>query len=284
MLIIRQQGRLGNQMFQYALYRSLEEKGKEVFLDCDHHVNLQERNGLDIFPNITYKVAQISDSEKLGNCKWTIFNRILRKIGKTTKKSHYKEKYDDTIEVLKNLEDYYLDGFWQNEKFFYDIRRQLLSEFIFPEIESQQNRDIKAKIEACNSVSVHIRRGDYVSDKYMKKYGSVCNEQYYAKAVEYMLSRVKDAEFFVFTDDYEWVVSNMTFPHRTTFVSSNEGNKAYVDMQLMSCCKHNIIANSSFSWWGAWLNTYENKIVVSPSVWTNVDNNDKIICESWIRI
>lgn len=285
MIIIRQQGRLGNQMFQYALYRSLEEMGKQVFLDCEHPVNPKEKNQLDIFKKIRYQRADREESERLGNCKWTVYNRICRKLKHPTKRSHYMEKPDDSLLSLSELDGCYLDGFWQSERYFIDIREKILQEFEFPSLTDGDNIKCLERIQSNNSVSIHIRRGDYVSSKYMGTYGGICTPDYYQKAVQYIESRVENARYFVFTDDPDWVLNNFVFPEHSECVTHNiSSTTSYVDMYLMSQCKHNIIANSSYSWWGAWLNQNAEKIVVMPGKWTNHHDNKDIVCKDWICI
>lgn len=285
MIIIRQQGRLGNQMFQYALYRSLEEMGKQVYLDCDHPVNPKEKNQLDIFEKVRYQKADREESERLGNCKWTVYNRICRKLKHPSKRSHHMEKEDDSLLSLSKLDGCYLDGFWQNERYFFDIRDKILQEFTFPTLKDKDNIECLGRIQSSNSVSIHIRRGDYISNKYIGIYGSICTPEYYKKAIEYIEARVDKARYFVFTDDPDWVLDNFSFPMHSECVTYNtNGDASYIDMYLMSQCKHNVIANSSYSWWGAWLNQNAEKIVVMPGKWTNDSNNKNIVCRDWILI
>lgn len=284
MIIIRQQGRLGNQLFQYGLYRSLEEMGKLVFLDCEHPINLSEKNQLDLFPKVNYRKADREESEKIGNCKRNLYNRIYRKLKCPPKKSHYMEKEGDDLSVLVQLEDRYLDGFWQSEKYFLGIRDRLLQELEFPKLEDKKNLEWIERMREINSVSIHVRRGDYVSPKYIKNYGGICTAEYYQRAIQYIERKVLDPYFFIFTDEPEWIEQNFELPENMLCIANNKERNSYIDMQLMSNCKHNIIANSSFSWWGAWLNQNEDKIVVMPSKWQNSRENRDIVCQGWICI
>jgi len=284
MIIIRQQGRLGNQLFQYALYRSLQIKGKEVLLDCEHHVNICEENMLKLLPNVHYQCAPIFLSESMANCKRTLKNRLIRKFRLPVKRTHYREQEDDTIERLLEFENVYLDGFWQSDSFFKDIRTQLLQELMFDDNLDGYHQNILTQICKENSVSVHVRRGDYLSSKYIEKYGRSCDSEYYLKAINYIENRVKHPVFFVFSDDYEWVKNNFNFSDNLILVNSSVDVPAYVDMFLMSRCKHNIIANSSYSWWSAWLNDEKDKIVICPEMWTSDRKNDKTKCSGWVSI
>lgn len=282
MIIIKIQGRLGNQMFQYALYNKLKCLGNEVKLDFSQlYINGLE-NELTLF-NIDYEIANSDDISKLGDCNKFLLYKVKRKIfGR--KKSHYFEKNLNYNPEILDMDNVYLEGFWQSELYFKNIRNKILESFEFPTISFyDQNSQTLKQIEHTESVSIHVRRGDYLHSKFSGIYGDICTEDYYSNAIQYILNCYDNAMFFVFSDDPEW--AKRTFVgNNYYFVEGNNGKDSYKDMYLMSRCKHNIIANSSFSWWGAWLNECENKIVISPKKWINNFALYDIYCENWIKI
>ena len=136
------------------------------------------------------------------------------------------------------------------------------------------------------SVCIHIRRGDYVEDIITNQFHGVCNLDYYYRSIEYIASKIKNPYFFVFSDDPLWVKQNLILKYPCDYIDQNFGKKDYEDMRVISKCKHNIIANSSFSWWGAWLNINPNKIVIAPKNWfkSKAINTKDLIPESWFKI
>jgi hypothetical protein len=143
---------------------------------------------------------------------------------------------------------------------------------------------LRNKILSTNSVSIHIRCGDYLSPKYISIYGGICTIEYYKRAISYILQTVDNPVFFIFSDDIEWTKDNITI-NNAIFVSNNKGINSFLDMYLMSICKHNIIANSSFSWWGAYLNKNKNKKVIMPNRWFNSKLPDPNVFDSkWIKL
>lgn len=168
-----------------------------------------------------------------------------------------KFKYDNKVFELNKEENVYFRCLWQDESYFKDYRQELLLKFKFPQITDEINLNILKLIETCNSVSVHVRRGDYVENiKYKEILGDVCNYKYYKDALDLISNKELNPIFYIFSDDIQWVKNNFDFLNekKVFFISHNKGKKSFIDMQLMSICKHNIIANSTFSWWAAWLN------------------------------
>lgn len=155
---------------------------------------------------------------------------------------------------------------------------------------NEKNQKILEKITQTNSVSIHVRRGDYYNNESaFKIHGNITTKKYYENALEFIKEKVKNPVFFVFSDEFEWVKKNLYFFSNygeVHIIDWNKGFDSYIDLQLMSNCKHNIIANSSFSWWAAWLNKNKNKIVISPKKWVNNINENKIdiIPNNWIKI
>ena len=181
----------------------------------------------------------------------------------------------------------YLKGYWQSEKYFENNKLNILNDLRIITDQSSQNVEISKQIASNVSVSLHIRRGDYVSNSEYNATHGTCSLSYYKTAVSYLLKNIgKNFTIFAFSDDPEWVYSNLKLPVDIRFVNNNSSEYSYEDLRLMSECNHNIIANSSFSWWGAWLNTNNNKIVIAPSKWyanQYIKNND-IIPANWIKI
>lgn len=137
-----------------------------------------------------------------------------------------------------------------------------------------------------NSVSVHIRRGDYVTKSRYNKTYAHCTVKYYENAVDYIAKKFPNPHIYIFSDDTDWIKENIKFPYETEYVTHNIGQNSFEDIRLMSNCKHNVIANSTFSWWGAWLNQNSEKIVVCPDVWfqdSRIVQTD-IYPKEWIRI
>jgi hypothetical protein len=203
------------------------------------------------------------------------------------KKSFYEKNafiYDPAFfDIGRNVNIF---GYFQSEKYFKFIRKDILNIFKFKGASDPNYLEVVRKIQASNSVSVHIRRGDYVLNKTANAFHGVLSIAYYKKALNHIKANVAKPKIFLFSDDPEWVRKNFSFIGRFDLVDFNRGELSYRDMELMSLCKHNIIANSSFSWWGAWLNLNKDKIVIAPKKWLrdeSVPLND-IIPESWVSL
>jgi len=180
----------------------------------------------------------------------------------------------------------YLVGYWQSDKYFWGYEEVIRSDFSFSRELSESNLAVLSSIESCNSVSLHVRRGDYISNPKASAYHGICGLDYYARAIEYVCSRESDPIFYVFSDDLIWCRENLEFEGQVIFVEGNVGGQSFVDMQLMSNCKHNILANSSFSWWAAWLNKNGGKCVVAPDIWnaSRGSVSDDLMPFSWVRL
>lgn len=287
MLIIRVMGGLGNQMFQYALYRAMKERGLSVKLD-DRYLkkNGNQHNGLELKRvfGLNYDSAGITDIVKNGGDPYAFICRMKRRLLHIENKNVVIEQDFEYKPYLFELENSYLCGYWQSEKYFIEIRDRIINDFKFVLSLSDENQKLVQKIKEKNSVALHIRRGDYLSNENKELYGNICTDEYYQKAIQYFTSNYKDVHFFIFSDDSDIEKnSNINFCQHT-IINWNRGLSSYVDMQLMSLCKHNIIANSSFSWWAAWLNTNKEKQVIMPKKWINRDGKNDIFCDGWIRM
>lgn len=285
MRIVRIKSGLGNQMFQYAFFKSLSSTFEDVKLDLDYIKNMKDHNGYELSNIFQIKEIRASKEEilKFSDEKQDILSKVRRKvIGR--KKTHCVQKKFNFNEKYFEVDNVLLDGYWQSEKYFKNIEAIIREEFKFKNQLDELNLKTLDKIINSNSISMHIRRGDYMSLQYIEKFGKICNVNYYKKSIEYIKDIYPDCTFFVFSDDIQWAKDNFK-GYEFKFISNNTGGKSYIDMQLMSNCKHNIIANSSFSWWAAWLNNNKDKIVIAPKLWFNDDNDySDVVPEDWIRI
>jgi len=180
-------------------------------------------------------------------------------------------------------------GYFQNDQYFKNIVSEIRNDFSFKKPLTGKNIDLSKKIKTSESISIHIRRGDYLTNKNATSNFITCNIDYYKNAIEYISDRINNPEFYVFSDDPVWVKNNINFvDHPVSYIDWNNGSDSYIDMQLMSLCKHNIIANSSFSWWGAWLNSNMEKIVIAPSKWFQEEKKNNLLDNfypiGWIKI
>ena len=285
MIIIEASGGLGNQMFQYALYKKLESMGKDVVMDTSFFRSKQNLRELEIGVfGVQYR--SITDKEAAYIRGYGYQDTIIDKIKYKLKPSKMK-MYRDTIERFQpeifKMDDIYLCGYWQSEKYFKDVRNTILKEFSFPLETRERFEDLCKQMQEENSISIHIRRSDYLTEQNAKVYGNICTEIYYENAIAYMDRQIKNPHYYVFTDDLEWTRGYFK-GDQYTIVDENRGKDSYADIYLMSQCKHNIIANSSFSWWGAWLNENPDKKVLAPKKWFHNHEKDEIVCEDWIRI
>ena len=280
MIIIKIKGGLGNQLFQYAVGRAL----------ALHH-RLPLKLDLTIFK--TYKLhrylldqfaiqADIATEDEIIKLKGrnNVLFSALRKAGLVKRKSYLKEKRSSYFDasVFKN-DDVYLDGYWQNELYFSDIREELLRDLTSISSISELGVVYMEGIKKSNSVSLHVRRGNYLN---LKNF-NVLDINYYMKAVEYMRKNVEKPTFYIFSDDLEWCKNSLGFLDNCIFVDSTKTE--IDDLKLMSFCKHNIIANSSFSWWGAWLNQNCKKTVIAPKGWLlNDPSSSNVILSDWVKM
>ena len=189
-------------------------------------------------------------------------------------------------EFLEPRNHAYYEGYFQSEKYFLHIRERLLREFKIstPPLHNSDNRRILDLILKKNAISLHIRRGDYLTPKNTERH-CLCSPSYYQNAIQYIIQRVENPHFFIFSDDISWVYDNFKISYPYTIVDVNDSYTGYYDLELMRNCKHNIIANSTFSWWGAWLNENPNKIVIAPQRWfMNQEDEIDIIPSSWVKI
>lgn len=289
MIIVQLIGGLGNQMFQYAAGRRLAHiHNTELHLDLTRFISDSLRDyGLDKF-RINAKIVspdllkQVQFS-RLDTLRIEITNLYSKKTGFQFVKE---QSFDFNKQVLSLPNNVYLEGFWQSEKYFKDIQGILEQEFSIKDEQDRANRKLAELIHSTESVNLHIRRGDYISNPATNEFHGTCSLDYYHRALEKLTKTVKKPHLFIFSDDPEWVRSNLHVVYPSTLVEINGPEKDYEDMRLMSLCNHHIIANSSFSWWGAWLCKNPDKQVYAPKNWFNSSdyNTKDLIPENWHRI
>jgi hypothetical protein len=285
MIITRLIGGLGNQLFQYAAARRISYVNNVTLkLDITGFGNYKLRSyRLNNF-NIVENIATIHEITKIKK------GRILGRIDNFLPyyiRSNIKPKnmnFDERILERKN--NIYLDGYWQSEKYFEDIRDVISKEFTIKSDMDESNRLMAEQIEETNSVSIHVRRGDYATDAKTNQFHGLCGLDYYSESIKRMNETIDNPHFFIFSDDPNWVKDNIKIQYPTIYVTHNGPDRDYEDLRLISLCKHHIIANSSFSWWGAWLCKSTNKKVIAPMKWFNSDENNEhdILPDNWTRI
>ena len=278
MKIVNIIGGLGNQMFQYAFLLALREHtGDECLMDTSKFATYGLHNGFELNRvfNISCRCATKDELKKVtrytSNYKLSrIFRKLLPDRKTEVIESMPRCTYIENI-FTDAVGDKYYDGIWQNERYFSNIKHIIYKEFSFRQKPSARNTQFCKKFESETTVSIHIRRGDYLKHK---NYIGLCGLDYYTKAIEYVKAKYgKDISFAIFSNDITWCEANikpLLSDYVVTIVDWNKGKESYNDMRLMSCCKVNIIANSSFSWWAAYLNKHSNNEVIAPAVWTNM--------------
>ena len=283
MVIIQVAGGLGNQLQQYALYRKFVRLGVEARLDLSwfdkvHTAEKEWTRGKDIIPVVTRRELELRYFDRLvfETCtkeeKETligadnILGKLRRKLLPFT--IHKFEESKMYHPELLEFEDMYLTGYFACEKYYADILYDLREKIQFPPSSNPLNREMADRMRNKNSVSVHVRRGDYLNPENVTMFGNICTDAYYQNAIDFVKRVIPDAHFYFFSDDVSYVKKR--FPGDDyTIVDINHGRDSFYDMWLMSNCKHNICANSTFSFWGARLNPNENKIMIRPTIQKN---------------
>jgi len=292
MIIVNIIGGLGNQMFQYAFAYALAQKSsEEVKLGIESFMQYKFRKyELELF-KISLPVATIEEVNSLKYREENFLMKVLRKLKRGSK--HFSDAYVkeahfhfDKKVIDQANKSAFFEGYWQSERYFKEYRKDLLKEFTLKKSLHKQSKVYQEHIVSCNAISLHIRRGDYISNAHTNSVHGTCSLEYYEGAVKYLKDRVDCPHFFIFSDDLAWAKDNLTFINKKTFIELDDNIPDHEEMLLMSQCKHNIIANSTFSWWGAWLNQNPDKIVIAPKKWFNVQSIDTsdLIPQSWIRL
>lgn len=279
-------GGLGNQMFQYAAAKSLAVKN-----ETEVSANISAFSSYEVHPLRLDKLSCNCKFDTKINAKYRLLGmpylgRVFSKISPMF--NLYVENGLAYHEAFFDLgRDVVLSGYFQSEKYFLNIRQLLIQEFSLSEPLQAHEVFFENQILESNSIAIHIRRGDYISNLSANSVHGTCENDYFIKALSYMkkenlLSSV--TTLFIFSDDIEWCQDNLAFDYKTVFVKGSS-DRPEVDIHLMSKCKHQIISNSTFSWWGAWLNTNPEKCVIAPLKWfkTLHDSTD-IVPEQWKQL
>ena len=249
-------GGLGNQMFEYAFFLAMRNRGHNVVLDTSYYGFLRMHNG--------YELDRVFGIREETVNRHGLHVLLLRFMNKFPLPSYYLVDHLEYSSRFLESSHRYIKGYWQDERYFKDIEATVREVFQFKGID-RFNLDLAKEMQACNSVSVHIRRGDYSS------FGmTLIGEDYYKRAIEYISNEIDSPVFYFFSDDEnaaKSIAEKMNVVCR--YMTNNINEDSYKDMFLMSHCQHNIIANSSFSWWGAWLNGNNEKVVIAPAMWDN---------------
>lgn len=279
MITINLKGGLGNQMFQYA---------------CGRALALRNNDELRIVADGLYKASVVGDvSRPFSLQKFNIAGEVVsrksvplsQKITSWIERKIFRKFYVNFDSAILNKRgDVFLDGYFQSEKYFADVAEVIRQDFVLREkLQGDANLIAEQVQRDSFAVALHCRRGDYVTHD---EFANIANLDYYKNAIAKILESVPQANFYVFSDDIFWCQNNLSLPKNVVFVSK-PGMHDYEELVLMSMCRHNIIANSSFSWWGAWLNTNPTKIVIAPQHWSqtkDVTNFKDIIPKGWMRV
>lgn len=297
--IVKIMGGLGNQMFQYAFGLALGKAfGVKVLYDIFWFDEMKQAGwdnatvrcyGLDAF----VANVEFASHEQIALCYNQTRVRVswlpgeLRKLFRRPKYRYLAPKilerqqnvYDESL-LAPRCKGYY-EGYFQTERYFADLKDQLCVDFTLKHPLGGDGKKILKLIHSVNAVSLHVRRGDYVQ---LSEIYGVCSLSYYQKAIAYIVSHVQEPHFFLFSDDVEWVQQHMKLDAPYTIVDVSDAQSDYCDLELMKNCQHHIIANSSFSWWGAWLNPNPHKIVICPHPWLAAGTPTDIVCKNWLQI
>lgn len=276
MIIVNLTGQLGNQMFQYALGKQLERLGKKVTYNVAYYRQHPEHYfGLPRF-GIEVPVADIKQVLAFQEDRHRLIDRARRKFfGRHPHVfSEIGAKSYAFREDVSSFPKGYVDGYWQSEKYFSNIADEIRKLYTFPGSDNLKNIQLADEMQHCTSVSIHVRRGDYLGSF------PVLDEAYFTPAMQYFLEKYNDVHFYVFSNDILWCKDHIV-AEKITYIDWNTGNDSLFDMWLMTQCKHNIIANSSFSWWGAWLNRHLDKCVIAPNRWFYTIDTPDIYADKW---
>lgn len=278
MRLIKMTGGLGNQMFIYALYISMKQKGLDARIDLSDMMHYHVHHGYEM-----HRVFHLPQTE-------LVLNQTLKKVLEFLFfKTVLERKQGGRLEPYFGRQTWplvYYKGFYQNERYFKSCEAEVRQAFRFDlSLANAESLRLAERMdaEAC-AVSLHVRRGDYLQAKHWKNTGSVCTLEYYQHAVDEVMRRLPEAHFYVFSDGMDWVKEHLRLPENTVYVDHNRGNDSWQDMMLMTHCRHNVVCNSTFSWWGAWLNPHADKQVFCPDRWSAHAPASVIAPEEWIQL
>lgn len=269
MVIIQVAGGLGNQLQQYAIYREYLNMGTEAKLDISwfqSKKNATERRlELAYLEGVQFEVCSEAEREALIGARG-LKGKIRRKLFPgTVHRFRESRMYHPEIFAFRDM---YISGYFACERYYADLLGKLRNEVRFPESDNLKNHDLAEEMGNCQSVSMHIRRGDYLNEENKAMFGNICTDAYYEEAIKIIEETVENPHFYIFSDDVPYAKEKYA-GKQYTIVDVNHGKDSFYDMWLMSRCKHNICANSTFSFWGARLNGNEGKIMIRPTIHKN---------------
>lgn len=311
MIIVKMSGGLGNQIAQYALLRKLQTLYPEtkVKMDLSFYKQNHVHNGFELEKLFgiserdvraaklfeLFKVRYEIPTEAFGKFS-SIFIKPVAWLNARSRKffsniglrNEIREAIHGTagagklLQMIHNMDisrNWYIDGYWMDEIFWKEILQEIIDELVFPDFHDEQNLNWEKQIKEDNSVSIHVRRGDYVGSKF-----DILSMDYYRKAVQYIEKTVKNVTYYIFTDDKEYVEREFEFLENKHYIQNNYGSNSWCDMKLMSLCKHNILANSTFSNWAGYFNRNKDKIIIYPSKYSEAGMNTDKQGKGWIKL
>jgi hypothetical protein len=285
-------GGLGNQMFQFAAARALSiARNSPLLLDTSDFSTYAIHQGFELARVFSCSVKQAEPGDIRAVLDWQS-SRFVRRIMmrpsfRLLRSRHFMvEPCFDYCGAVRNVPlPIYLMGYWQSERYFADVEETIRRDFTFRQPLTGRNIKLAQDVGTVNAVSLHVRRGDYTSNPKSLATHGVCSLDYYQAAIRHMVEHLEAPQFFVFSDDMDWVLANLNIGYPCHYVQHNLGAESYNDMRLMSLCKHHIIANSSFSWWGAWLDADPGKVVVAPRKWfANKTAVNDLFPQGWVTL
>lgn len=280
---------LANRMFQYSYYLFLKHQGYDVQVDFYHSAKLAHEKVLwnDIFPMAQINQASFFEVFKLGGGS-DILSKIRRRyLSAFSNVVNMPTAFDASLPIHEKKNQYII-GVFQNAAMVESVEEEVRRCFIFQPFTDERNKKLEQEISSCESVAIHVRKGN----DYMQRiwYQNTCPVEYYERAVELIYNKLINPQFYVFTDNPDWVRKNFKdIPYILVEGNPASGWGSHFDMQLMSLCKHNIISNSTYSWWSAFLNAHPEKIVIGPKVWFNPNScteftSERISCKNWLVV
>jgi hypothetical protein len=285
-------GGLGNQMFQYALGRS---RSLELDVPLKLHVSDFAGYGLhngfelghvfsgDFLPAADDEVRSVLGWRRSWACRRILINRRAAAL----RGPHLivEPRFGYWPGIAETTDNCFLVGNWQSEKYFKNVESTIRADLNFRHPPNSRNQEWMSRIGDCQSVSLHVRRGDYATHARTRAVLGILPLDYYRAAIDFVAGRTESPELFIFSDDIPWAREHLDIPFPCHYIDHNKGPESYNDMRLMSVCRHHIIANSSFSWWGAWLNPAPDKIVVAPRRWfANGWSIEDLIPAAWVSL